>query len=84
MAYVIKDSGEEIEFAPENGTNFSLKELQGAVGGLIEIVPLENNKLLVVDEEGLFKSLRMNTKASILARRPIVGSVVICGDDQIK
>ena len=84
MAYVIRDSGEESELLPKNGTDFSLKELQGAVGGFIEIVHLGNDKLLVVDEEGLLKSLRINAKASILARRPIVGTAVLCDNGQIK
>ena len=85
MATVISTSGEENEITPENGESFSLKELQGAVGGLIEIVPLDNEKLLVVDEEGLYKEQYcLNMKASILARRQIVGPAVLCDNDQIR
>ncbi|HIB21727.1 MAG TPA: DUF3846 domain-containing protein [Rhodospirillales bacterium] len=84
MAFIINTSGDETEMTPKNGSDFELKELQDVVGGLIELVALTNGKLLIVDEEGLLKSLPINTKASMLARRPIVGTAIICEDHQLK
>ena len=46
----------------------------------------ENNTLvaiLVVNEEGLLKRLPLNNKASMLARQPIVGNVVMIEPNQI-
>lgn len=37
---------------PSNGTDFSLEELQGFVGGYIEIIRLGDNRLVIVNEEG--------------------------------
>lgn len=84
MAFIINTSGDETEMIPKNGSDFELKELQDVVGGLIELVPLTNGKLLIVDEEGLLKSLPVNTKASLLARQTIVGTAVVCEDSQLK
>jgi hypothetical protein len=84
MAFIINTSGDETEMTPKNGSDFELAELQDIVGGLIECVPLTNGKLLIVDEEGLLKSLPINTKASLLARQRIVGTAVICDNDQLK
>jgi hypothetical protein len=69
---------------PDNGTDFSFKELQGYVGGYIEIVRLPNNYILVVDEEGLLKQKKLNKKASELAGQPIVGDVVLCKSKMVR
>lgn len=57
----------------------SLEELQRAVGGYIEFVPIPamDDIVLVVDEEGLFKEKPYNKIASEIAGRVIVGDVVI-------
>jgi hypothetical protein len=83
MATLIDHSGAETEICPESGEAFGLKELQKAVGGYIELVYLGNDKILVVNEEGLLENLPLNRKASTLARRPIVGNVVYCDNKQI-
>ena len=62
----------------------TLTDLQKAVGGYIELVYLPNSdKLLVVDEEGLMKDYPINQEASLLARQPIVGDVVVANRDEI-
>lgn len=52
---------------PENGKAFDYKELQGYVGGLIEVVPLLptqaeewKNHVVLVNEEGINLDLPMN------------------------
>ncbi len=41
-SYIITSSGEIVFTSPENGHDFSLKELQESVNGYIEIVPIRN------------------------------------------
>lgn len=48
MAKWIKTNGEIVEVQPKNGTDYSLEELQGFVGGYIEIITLGNIGLMVV------------------------------------
>lgn len=69
---------------PDNGTDFSCRELQGYVGGYIEIVRLPNNYILVVDEEGRLKNKKLNKKATELAGQPIVGDVVLCKSKMVR
>jgi len=58
------------EITPANGICFTLAELQGYVGGLIEILPLEEDeledRLLVVHEEGKLLSLPYNIPATLI------------------
>lgn len=65
------------QFVPSDGREFSLEEVQGAVGGHIEIVPLSGKRYMLVDEEGLLKDRPYNTGASALAGKRIVGDVAI-------
>lgn len=92
-ARLYKQNGEEIAIRPENGENFSLTELQGYVGGLIEIINLNSDRIMVVNEDGKFnEALRPNPIATIIARieRAIVcgdyiaGNAIICNDDMVK
>jgi hypothetical protein len=71
---------------PRNGApvGTSLGELQQAVGGgLIELVYLPDNKLMVVNEEGLLWNYPFNEAASLLAMKVIVGDVVIAHSNEI-
>jgi len=53
--------------------------LQAAVGGYIETVPVPEDEslILLVNEDGLSLHLPPNSQASALARRAIVGDVVL-------
>ena len=84
MATWIKHTGEEVEVNPENGTDFSLEELQWFVCGFIEIINL-GNKLMVVNEEGAFYMANdPNDKASLLAGQKIFGDVLVCKKNEIE
>ena len=83
MAMHIKANGEEESVSPNEGGEFSLKELQGYVDGYIELVYLSNGKILVVNEDGLWKNLKPNMRASVLARQPIVGDCILIEGNQI-
>lgn len=62
---------------PANGKTFTLRELQGFVGGYIEIVSLESGGCLVINELGKINSMQPNLFASLQA------CTVICEDDDI-
>ena len=83
MAMYIKADGTEKDVGPNEGDEFSLKELQGYVGGYIELVHLPSGKILVVNEDGLWKNLKQNMRASVLARQPIVGDCILIEGNQI-
>ena len=85
MATLIKATGEINEVRPANGKTWSLKELQGFVGGYVEIVRLPANfpQVMVVNEEGTLDGLPANPIASQEAMRPIVGDVLICYSKEI-
>tara|TARA_Y100001973_G_scaffold31779_1_gene47945 strand:- start:85 stop:318 length:234 start_codon:yes stop_codon:yes gene_type:complete len=58
----------------------SLEEAQEAVGGFVEVIPVERGQLLV-NEEGLLMSLPLNPTASQIAGRPIVGNALLLKGD---
>lgn len=91
MAAIITTNGEIKPVAPKNGTDFQLDELQGIVGGYIEIVTLWTGGIMCLDEEGKLKSKDINFKATEIFRKGrgatkdfIVGDVLICDKEQIK
>lgn len=72
----IKTDGtiEEVALDKDN----SLKQMQDAVGGYIELVRLTDDDVMIVNEEGLIFGLPVNEHASKLAGQSIVGNVLIC------
>lgn len=54
----------------------TLKELQELVGGYIETVNF-NDRVIIVDEEGLCKNKEVNKVATNYAGFPLVGDVVV-------
>lgn len=62
------------------GNTPKLKEMQDFVGGYIEVIRISPNKQMVVNEEGLILKLPLNLIASQLAKRSIVGNVIILID----
>ena len=74
MSKLYKTDGTIEDFNPANGKEFTLDEMQKAVGGYIELVYLPNNEVLVVDEEGMIKEKLFNKKISEMIMKPIVGN----------
>lgn len=81
-ATLIKSSGETVDVTPATG-KFSLKTLQGLVGGYIEVVRLPEEQILICNEEGLLNNLPYNLSASLLTGRILVGDVVIAPDSSL-
>ena len=85
MARWIKTNGETKEVHPKNGTDYSLEELQGFVGGFIEIVRVDDDRIMVVNEEGKLNGLPINGDASKLyGRETIVGDVLVCKREEVR
>lgn len=88
---LIQSDGEAIGVVPANGGNFTLEELQGFVEGYIEIVPLTENVIMVVNEEGK-GVLPPNFPATIIAKAQgaifpndyIAGNALMCPSDMVK
>lgn len=80
-----------VEGAESRHTDMSLEGLQAAVGGWIQVVPTNDGREMVLDEEGKLKeNLVVNEKATALTRGVvadddlIVGDVVVCDKGEIK
>lgn len=80
-AILIKSDATTAGVFPANGADFKLKELQGFVGGLIEIVYLTDDVIIVINEEGK-DALPLNMMATVMAKAQsaIFPSDYICGD----
>lgn len=91
-AYWIKADNHVFEVEPDNGKNFSLEELQTAVGGYIEFLrvpgycaiknkyPDLKTRMLVVNEEGKLRGLPLNETASDLAFDQMARWDFVAGD----
>ena len=90
MAQIIKTNGDVLDVEPKSGKDFQLDELQSFVGGYIQIVPLKNGQLMVINEEGKINALAINLQATGVFGDTygdcdiIVGDVLICEENQIK
>lgn len=73
MAYIIKTDGTEVEI----GSQPDLDKLQKAVGGYIELVSIDGSAYFYANEEGLLLGLPLNSRATMLVNRPIVGDIVM-------
>ncbi len=70
QATVYPIEGPPVQILPNNGKDFTLKELQGIVEGLVEIIRLpETREIIIVNEEGLLKKMPHNALASAIWRQ---------------
>lgn len=88
---IIRANGTRDRVLPDCGGVYSLKELQGFVGGLIELVHLahDTEHVLVVNEEGKLWGEPFNKDATIVAKLndhpfEIVGDAFYCKKDRIE
>lgn len=73
---------DEVQVVKPDDKYFTLKELQNAVEGYIEVVPsLFKHYLDVVNEEGLLRRLKPNQIASRLFHKQYYGNVLVCPID---
>lgn len=93
MNYIYKaNSNEAIQSQPKNGEKYTLEELQEIVGGYIQIIPLDNEEVAIIDEEGKIKHKFVNILADYYCKQHgwhplrndyIVGDVLICNENDI-
>jgi hypothetical protein len=73
---------------PANGKDWTLGELQGLVGGMIEVIyrlpAAKPGMIAVVNEEGLLRGLPFNPVASEMASRSLTGPVVLIPEHTLK
>jgi hypothetical protein len=74
---IMHPDGRITPISPKNGTEYTLEELQGFVGGYIELVPMSKGRYAVVNEEGILAGLDINPGASLLLGTAIVGPCVV-------
>lgn len=90
MATIFYTTGEKKEVHPVNGRYFSLKELQDVVGGYIENLRIDDNRIMVLNEEGKYMHLPHNAQATSLVASLllewdyIVGDVIVCEDKELE
>lgn len=90
-AHLLKPNGTNEFQYPKNGDYYTLKELQGFVGGLIQIVIPDHKDFqdyrLVINEEGKIFGSEINKLATGIYANPndfIVGNVLFVHKDQLK
>lgn len=92
MAVIYKTNGERVGIDPANGKNFSLEEMQKAVGGYVQILRMDLDgipRILICNEEGKLEGLPVNDTVTALVRSAggfdeIVGDVLICLPEQLR
>lgn len=97
-ATVYEADGRVFEIEPNDGKHFTLKEMQGIVGGTIDIQRLpKDGKIIIVNDNGFGEGLPVNEKASEVWRRnypiaeyphnnleQLVGNVIVCDDSMVQ
>lgn len=80
MILLLMSNGYKVEIKPVGKTKyFMLEELQGLVGGSIQIVNVRRG-ILVVNEDGKPLNLPVNKEATRLAEQLIVGNAIFAKD----
>lgn len=90
--YIINTREQKIPFEPANKKEFTLKEVQEAVGGYIELIHLNQTHYMVVNEEGKLDGLEHNRAATVLCYQNqalqngdfIVGNVAVIEKSKLK
>lgn len=90
MAEIIKTDGTRQSYEPANGTDFTLEEMQKAVGGMVEIIELDDKQSMILNEDGKLLGFPYNEVADnifhdhFVTLDYIVGDVLICNNKQIR
>ena len=64
----------------KDGNEPTLKELQGLVGGFIQLIELPDGRQMVVNEEGRHLGLAENPAATALAKPVLFADDYVVGD----
>lgn len=88
---IISTDGRMIPVKTDESRGFQLKELQGIVGGLIDILPYKGDDILVINDNGRY-TCEPNPAATIMARQAgvipewdfIFGTILFCNTNLVK
>ena len=86
---IYTDKGAE-DYTPKNGKTFGKTEMYGIVEGYIDIIRLNDGRMIIVDEDGKSKDKAVNIPATNILRRDhfttdyIVGTAIVCDADMIE
>ena len=89
-AKIIYTDKEAEDYTPKNGKTFEFDELKGIVDGYIEIVRLNDGRVIVIDLDGKSKNKAVNIPATNILRRDhfttdyIVGTAIVCDADMVE
>lgn len=93
MATLIKADGTKETIQPQNGTDFSLEELQKYVDGYIQKVCLNNqeDEILVLNEDGKDRYTTNKTATELALKHRAIfpwdwidGDVVLCKNSEVR
>ena len=79
MAEIITTDGTRTATTPANGEYFTLEEMQAAVGGLVEIIELDDKQSMILNEEADEIFHQHFTTLDY-----IVGDVLLCENELIR
>ena len=95
MATHIKTDGTNTKVTPKNGKTFTLRELQGFVGGTIDIQDLPNGASIVLNDNGKLEGMPKNEVVTSIWKNAypiedypynndelIVGDILFVGKDE--
>lgn len=88
-AKIIYTDKEAEDYTPKNGKTFGKTEMYGIVEGYIDIIRLNDGRMIIVDEDGKSKGKAVNIPATNILRRDhyttdyIVGTAIVCDADMI-
>ena len=89
-AKIIYTDKEAEDYTPKNGKTFGKTEMYGIVEGYIDIIRLNDGRVIVVDSQGKALNKAVNIPATNILRRDhytidyIVGTAIVCDADMIE
>ena len=85
-SFTVTPDGTVTPYPPDNGTHFTLGEMQEAVGGYVQSIKMGDGRLMLVNENGLLTGLSRNVMATAHfgAGANIVGTILVCPKSMLR
>ena len=89
LAKIIYTDKEAEDYTPKNGKTFGKTEMYGIVEGYIDIIRLNDGRVIIVDSQGKALNKAVNIPATNILRRDhfttdyIVGTAIVCDSDMV-
>lgn len=89
-AKIIYTDKEAEDYTPKNGKTFGKTEMCGIVEGYIDIIRLNDGRVIIVDSQGKALNKAVNIPATNILRRDhfttdyIVGTAIVCDADMVE